>query len=605
MCGICAIASNGDVSLELYKALLALEYRGYDSCGIAVLNGEAIRIKKNVGEVEEVNQKEKFSQLRGNIGIAHTRWATHGGVTQKNSHPHFSNNSEFCLVHNGIISNYIELKEKLKKKKYQFYSETDTEVIVNLVQELYKTSGNLEKAFLDTLHKLEGSFSVVLFSVHDFTNIYAAKKDAPLTIGLAKDKNFVASDANAFISQARETIYLEDGEYAVISKKSAIVKNIKSRKEVKKKINHLTWSATNIQKGGFSHFMLKEIFEQPQAIVNSLAIDKGSLEKIAKKFLKYKQSFFVGVGTTYYVSAIGTYLFAKYAGIYVSAISSGEFYTLLNLDKSCHALFLSQSGETFDTREALKTAKDLGMASSGIVNVVGSSISRIVDDCIFQASGPEISVVSTKAALSQIMILLRLALTVGRLNGYLTKTKVAELESGMKDFSDLLSDELNECSGAIRRLAYKYYHIKNWLFLGRDIFYPVAMEAALKMKEVTYLHAEGMSAGFLKHGTLAMVDKNICSLFFMPSQQSKIYEYSLIALEEVKARNGLAIGFVEKNNKHIRELLDYAIVIPKMKEDFIPFYELIIAQLISYYSALYLKRNIDKPRNLAKSVTTA
>ena len=603
MCGICAIAGNSDVSLNLYRGLLALEYRGYDSCGITVFDGKELKLKKNVGEVKQVNQKEKFSHLQGNIGIAHTRWATHGGVTQKNAHPHFSNDGKFTIVHNGIIANYASLRETLKKKKYTFHSNTDTEVIVNLVQECYKKNSSLENAFISAIRELEGSFAIVLLSIYEPQKLYAVKKDSPLIIGLGDKKNFVASDANAFISESRKALYLEDCEYVILSKEKVEIKKVDTQETIKKEVQPISWSVNNIQKGGFRHFMLKEIFEQPQTINNSLNVDKDVLEKVASKFLKHEQSFFVGVGTTYYVSMIGSYLFSKYAGIYVPAISSDEFNSLLNVKDSDHALYLSQSGETYDTREALKTAKKCGMETSGIINVQGSSISRTVDDCIYQLSGPEISVVSTKAALSQIMILMRLAFYIGKKNGKLTTKKVLELEKGMQDFSSLISKELNEQSGMVRHLASISTKISNWLFLGRDIYYPIAMESSLKMKEVTYLHAEGMSAGFLKHGTLAMVDSSVCSLFFMPPKaQKKIYESSLIALEEVKARNGLAMGFVEKGNP-IEKLMDYSFYIPEMMKDFVPFYELVIAQLFSYYSALCLKRNIDKPRNLAKSVT--
>ena len=603
MCGICAIASHSDVSLELYKALLALEYRGYDSCGIAVYNNKKIAVKKNIGEVEQVNKIENFSSLRGNIGIAHTRWATHGGVTKKNAHPHFSNDENFIIAHNGIIANYSQLRAELVKKKYSFSSQTDSEVIVNLVQEYYKTTKNVEKAFFFALKKIKGAFAMTLFSTYEPDTVYGAKKDSPLVIGILGDKKYIASDVSAFITDTKEVIYLDDNEYIIVRQKEVIVKNLNTQAVISKKQDTISWSAENIHKGGFSHFMLKEIFDQPQTIQNSLSITDDDLERVADKFLQYRQSFFVGVGTTYYVSMIGSYLFSEYAKVYVPAISSDEFSNLPNLNKHCHALYLSQSGETYDTREALKTAKKYYVATSGIVNVVGSSISRIVDDCIYQLSGPEISVVSTKAALSQIMILLRLALRIGVKKQYIGLEKLKNIEAGIKDFAIFLEDNLNEQSGKIRQSVLLSKEIFNWLFLGRGIFYPIAMESALKMKEVTYLHSEGMSAGFLKHGSLAMIDKNICSLFFLPPKsKKKIYESSISALEEVKARGGLTMGFIEKGNASER-LLDYPIYLPKIKPDFIPFYQLIIMQLFSYYSALNLNRNIDKPRNLAKSVT--
>lgn len=603
MCGIFAIASDKEISLELYKGLLALEYRGYDSCGIAVYNESKIDLKKNIGEVEEVNKIEKFSSLRGTIGLAHTRWATHGGVTKKNAHPHFSNDENFTIAHNGIIANYTELKTELLDKKYQFYSQTDSEIIVNLVQDFYKVNKDVEQSFFLALQKIEGSFAMVLFSTHEPDTIYGVKKDSPLIIGLDKNQNYIASDANAFINHTKEVIYLEDKEYVIVKKNEVIIKDLSTQKKIQRDIETLNWSAENTQKMGFTHFMLKEIFDQPQTIKNSLLIDEQILDKISDKFLKYPKSFLIGVGTTYYVSMIGSYLFSNYAKSYVPAISSDEFNNLPHLDKDCHAMYLSQSGETYDTREALKTAKNHKVATSGIINVVGSSISRSVDDCIFQLSGPEISVVSTKAALSQIIILLRIALRVGVKKNFIPESKLKELEKEIGKFAIFLEEKINEQSGKIRKLSFLAKDIFNWLFLGRGIYYPIAMESALKMKEVTYLHSEGMSAGFLKHGSLAIIDKDVCSLFFLPPKsKEKIYETSISALEEVKARGGLTMGFIEKNNP-AKNLLDFPIYLPEMIPDFVPFYQLVMLQLFSYYSALNLKRNIDKPRNLAKSVT--
>ena len=603
MCGIFAIAAETEVSLELYKGLLALEYRGYDSCGIAVFNSENIKCRKNIGEVREVNKIENFSSLRGYIGIAHTRWATHGGVTRKNAHPHYSNNQRFIIAHNGIVSNYNEIKQKLLKKGYNFYSQTDTEVVVNLVQDYYDQLQEVEKAFLSALNDIEGSFTICLFSKEKSGIVYGVKKDSPLIIGIGKNKNYLSSDANAFVQNTKKVIYMDDGEYVLISKDKVIVKNLATKKVVNKKRDTLNWSLETTKKMGFSHFMLKEIFDQPQTIRNSMNIKEEELENLVKKILQKKQTFLIGVGTTYYVAMIGNYLFSQYAQIYTPAISSDEFNNIPHLDKDYHALFLSQSGETYDTREALKNAQQRGVATSGIVNVVGSSISRIVEDCVYQLSGPEISVVSTKAAISQIVILLRIALRVGIKRKSIDSKQVAQIEEGLVEFTSFLEQMLNEQSGKINQLAKSTKHIFNWMFLGRGIYYPIAMESALKMKEVTYLHSEGMSAGFLKHGSLAMVNENICSLFFLPLQKKqKIYESSLSALEEVKARGGLTMGFIEPDNP-AQKLLDYKIYLPKIQHHFVPIYQLIMLQLFSYYSALALKRNIDKPRNLAKSVT--
>jgi len=604
MCGISAIASHKPVASLLLKSLQNLEYRGYDSCGMALFNGSGIVLRKNIGNVAEVNAIERFEEMQGHLGIAHTRWATHGGVTQENSHPHFSADNQFVIVHNGIFSNYQEIKAVLETKGYRFRSQTDTEVCANLIQDEFALCQDVETAFCNALTKLEGSYAVAMLTTYQPDTVFAVKKDSPLVLGINDGVNFVSSDMNAFISETRDAVLINDLEYVMVSNDSFKVKRLSDRQTVSKQVIHVQWDKETAQKGGFSHYMLKEIFDQPQTVRQTLHIPSAEIETIAAKFIEKPQSFCVGVGTTYYVAMVGTYLFSTYAGLYVPAISADEFPSLVPVNRDQHVLFFSQSGETYDTRMAIRAAKDAGAATSGVVNVVGSSISQEVDDCIFQGSGPEICVVSTKAALSQIVILWQIALKVGVLRNRLTAEQAEFHRQKLFDFSRLIERVVNEESGFIRELAKNTSHVRNWLFMGRGIFYPVALESALKMKEVTYLHAEGLPAGFLKHGTLAMVDENMYSLFFLPSRKDhELFHTTLMAIEEVRARNGKVIAFCTANDKEIQAMLDHFFVIPDTEPELIPLVELVMAQLFSYYSALNLGLNIDKPRNLAKSVT--
>ncbi len=604
MCGISAIASHKPVAKLLLKSLQNLEYRGYDSCGMALFDEQEIILRKNIGNVNEVNSIERFEEMKGHLGIAHTRWATHGGVTAENSHPHFSSDNNFVIVHNGIFSNYQAIKAGLEAKGHQFRSQTDTEVFANLLQEEYSNCQDVETAFCNALNKLEGSYAIAMLSVYRPDTVFAVKKDSPLVLGINDGVNFVSSDMNAFISETRDTVLINDYEYVTMTNDSFQVKSLADNQTITKQIIHVQWDKETAQRGGFSHYMLKEIFDQPQTVRQSLHISDQEIETIARKFIDKPQSFCVGVGTTYYVAMIGTYLFSKYADLYVPSISADEFPTLIPVNADQHVLFFSQSGETYDTRMAIRSAKQAGAATSAVVNVVGSSISQEVDDCIFQGSGPEICVVSTKAALSQIVILWQIALRVGVMRNHLSKKQAELHRQRLFDFSELIEKVINEESGFIRDLAKETSHVRNWLFMGRGIYYPIALESALKMKEVTYVHAEGLPAGFLKHGTLAMVDENMYSLFFLPNRQdTKLFDTTLMAIEEVKARRGKVIAFCTQDDKEVQHMLDHYFVIPETEPELTPLVEMVMAQLFSYYSALNLGLNIDKPRNLAKSVT--
>jgi len=560
-------------------------------------------LRKNVGGIEEVNSKEKLDQMEGTIGIAHTRWATHGGVNQENAHPHISPNNEFAIVHNGIISNYQKLRENLLTNGSVFESMTDSEVFVNLLQESYLRCSNLETAFLSSIKQIEGSFSIVMLSLHDPEHLYCVKKESPLLLGLGEECNFVGSDLNAFLEYTKKAIVLDDGEYVILGKNEYQIRNVLTRELVKKSVLIIDWDIETSKKGGYSHYMLKEIFDEPHTLRQALKISTQQISDLALMFNNAKNAYLMGVGTTYYISSIGQYFFSTIAGSYYPALSSDEF-PVACLESGDLVLALSQSGETYDTKNSLEYAKLRGAKTAAIVNVMGSAISMMVDHVIMQGSGPEICVVSTKAALSQTFIMLRVALELGYFRKLLKKNDYEKHLIELEFFPEIVEQILNEQSGFLRNIARSTSKVEHWFFLGCGVYYPVAMESALKMKEVTYQHAEGMPAGFLKHGTLSMVESSLHCLFFVPlPEQKELHNRTLIAMEQVKARGGIVIGIVFHDDEGALALADKAIQLPKMTNFCAPMAQMIMAQMFAYYSALDLGRNIDKPRNLAKSVT--
>lgn len=616
MCGISGVAGFKNIGIPLLDSIRHLEYRGYDSCGIAILGSHGIEVRKNIGSVDEVNERERLSEPDGKLGIAHTRWATHGGVTKENTHPHLSCKGDFALVHNGIISNYQELKKELIKEGHKFHSETDTEVIVHLVEKYFKlskgaesSSGSaqvVEKAFIKAIKRLEGTYAVAMITIYEKDKIFCAKKESPLVIGIGGDTNYIGSDFNAFIDYTKNAVVLDDDEYAIISKDRYFIKNTNNGETVRKKITEIHWDSDMAKKGGYPHYMLKEIYEQPQCIINALQVDKLLIKKISDMIIESKKTYLIGVGTTYYVSLMGEYQFSSVAGIFTPAISSDEFKNLAHIDKDTLVIALSQSGETYDTLNALKYAKNKGAKTAAIVNVMGSSIARLADHTILQGSGPEICVISTKAALSQMIILLMVAIEIAVRNKKLTVKNKNEVERHISHLPEIIQRVLNEKSGFIHTIAQKYSHINNWLYLGRGKYYPIALESSLKMKEVAYVHAEGMPAGFLKHGTIALIDENLYSIMFMPPKSDEdLYRLSSGSAEEIKARKGFIIGFHFGDKRESEKLFNEEIVLPKVPDIIAPFLELVVAQLFAYFTAVALKRNIDKPRSLAKSVTVA
>jgi len=603
MCGIAGIISVRNISDRLLRSIKNLEYRGYDSCGVAILGEDRIEIRKEVGTVEEVDRKERLAEPQGFLGIAHTRWATHGKVTQINSHPHLSCDGKLAVVHNGIISNYRALKDELILLGHRFVSETDTEVISHLIEEYYKLEGDLEKSLLKAFQLIEGTYAFAFISSCEPDKIFCARRESPLVLGVGSDSMFVGSDINAFVEYTKDIVILEDGEYAIITADSYSIKDGSTGSQIQRKVQTINWSAEVAQKGGYPHFMLKEIHEQPEVVKTVLNLEDLDIRKLAEMIHESKRTYLVGVGTTYYVALAGQYYFSKLAGRYLPAISSDEFEYVAEVDPDTLFLCASQSGETYDTLKALRYAKKKGCKTAAIVNVVGSSAAREVDHAIMQSSGPEICVLSTKAAMAQIVILLRTALELAQLERRFSEEVFTEYSQQLETLPGMIRRILDENTGNVRNIAYRRAEVKNWLFLGRGIYMAIAMEAALKMKEVTYQHAEGMPGGFMKHGTIALIDDNTYTLVMVPPREEEdLYNQTMSNVEEIKARKGFVVGFHCKESDPI---FDEEVVLPEAPSLITPLLELVTGQLFAYFSAVALKRNVDKPRSLAKSVTVA
>ncbi|MBI5185198.1 MAG: glutamine--fructose-6-phosphate transaminase (isomerizing) [Nitrospinae bacterium] len=606
MCGISGIIGSKNISGQLLNSIRNLEYRGYDSCGMALNNGKGISVKKNVGFVDDVERKEGLSRMGGKMGIAHTRWATHGSVSQANTHPHLSCRGDFACVHNGIISNYRALRESLQKEGHKFLSETDTEVIPHLMEKNFESLKDVEKAFVATLRQLEGTFAIAMISIYEQDRIYCAKFESPLILGLGKDANYIGSDFNAFIEYTKTAVILDSGEYAIVTGDSFTVKESLGMEPVEKETINISWDVEMSKKGGYPHYMLKEIYEQPQAIVNAMGVDREKIREIAEAMARSERTYLLGVGTTFYVAKYGQYCFSDISGCFLPSISSDEFTNLAEVDEKTTVLALSQSGETYDTLSAVRFAKERGAKIAVVVNVIGSSLSRLADYTVLQGSGPEICVISTKAAVSQMVILTRLAAEFACARGKINESQRDEIEKNLLQLPETIQRMLNEKSGFIHTLAHKYSHIKNWLYLGRGIYYPVALESALKMKEVSYVHAEGMPGGFLKHGTIAMIDSEHYAVVFVPPKEDKkLFDLTMGSIEEIKARKGFVLGFYFNSLDMNNDLFDERITLPSINAVSAPFLQLVAAQLFAYFTATALKRNIDKPRSLAKSVTVA
>lgn len=604
MCGIVGyIGKNSDIKIGL-DALKRLEYRGYDSSGLAVFDCDTKEIisVKTTGRINLLEKKieESGLELNGSPLILHTRWATHGGVTDYNAHPHWDCKKNIYLVHNGIVENYKELKEGLINEGHQFNSETDTEVLAHLIEKYFK--GNLEEAVREALKYVRGSYAIIAIAKDDPNKIVAAKVSSPLIIGVNGNEYLVASDPAAVVQFTRTVIHLDDHEMAVLTPEKFFVIKEKPTEE-------LTFTPEEAEKGGYEHFMLKEIMEQPESLQNTLrgrlvmetgSAKLGGLESVKEQLKGIKRIIIVACGTAYYMARVGEYMIEEFAGIPVETDFASEFRNKKQpFDEKTAVLFVSQSGETADTLAALKEAKEKGALTLGIVNVVGSTISRETDAGIYNHSGPEVAVASTKASTSQLTVLALLTLFLARQRGMDIHTGKKIVEE-LSQIPELVQSILKE-TDKIKKIAEKYKGYENFCFIGRKYNSPIALEGALKLKEVSYVHAEGMAGGELKHGPLALICENFPTIAICP--KDSVYEKIASNIQEVKARKGPVIAIATEGDNEIKKIADDVIYVPKTIEMLTPILTMIPLQLFAYYFALERGCDIDKPKNLAKSVT--
>jgi glutamine---fructose-6-phosphate transaminase (isomerizing) len=606
MCGIIGYVGKQNATQILVDGLKRESYRGYDSSGIVVVQQTGPVCLRAVGKLEKLETKLTDYNIEGGLGIGHTRWATHGGVTEENAHPHCDCKGNIFLVHNGIIENYRILKEKLKKEGHKFTSETDTEVLAHLIEHFFK--GNLEDAVRSALKLVRGAYGIAVIAKEDPGKIVAARLSSPIIISINHSGGFVASDPSAIISYSKKMVFLNDGEVAVIKPDNFFVTDLQNNKK-EKTITELEWTLEEAQKGGYAHFMLKEIMEEPEAIKNAILgrllindglVRLGGLNSVEEKLKEVEKIILVACGTASYAAKVGEYMFEEYAGISSKCDIGSEFrYRKPIIDKKTAAIFVSQSGETADTLASLQEMKEKGVLTVGITNCVGSTQARETDAGIYTRSGPEIAVASTKAFLGQLTTLAMLTVYLGRKKD-MAQVMGKRITGEIAKLPDLAKEVLKS-AGQIKKLAAKYKNFKDFWFIGRKYNYPVAIEGALKLKEVAYLHAESMAAGELKHGPLALVDENFPTVAICPSDS--VYEKMVSNMQQIKARNGKIIAIATVGNKEIKKIADDVIYIPKTLEMLTPILSVIPLHLFAYYMAVILDHDVDKPRNLAKSVT--
>jgi glucosamine--fructose-6-phosphate aminotransferase (isomerizing) len=595
MCGIVGYVGKRDASKIILSGLKILEYRGYDSCGIATFDTK-LEIKKDSGMIDEVDSVHHFLEMKGEAGIGHTRWATHGIPSTENSHPHTDCKGEIAIVHNGIISNYLDLKKRLMKKGHKFTSETDSEVLAHLIEENYK-SKDLEEAIMKSLDDVEGSFALLAVCKNEPGRIICVRHESPLLLGLGNGENFVGSDIAAFLKYTKQVVPLDDMEYAVVDKKGWVVKDVKTGEIRKKKILKVTWDQQMAQKEGYPTFMLKEIHEQPRTVKDALKVYSKDIRRLAEMVKEAKRTYIIGAGTSLNAAWVSFYWFARLCKKPVIALDSSEFLEGGICDRDTLVIAITQSGETYDTLSAMRYAKGCGSNTACIVNVIGSTATREADHVVMQNSGIEIAVCATKTFISQMVILLRTALELSKILR-IKESEVSSVESELSKVPAYIEEVLSK-KGDIEKVSHRYFNKKNYIYIGKGISLPTALEGALKFKEITYFHAEGMSSGLLKHGTISLIDENMITIAIIPSDsdnRSRITNN----VQEIKARGGLVIGVV--SGKPV-EQCDVNLTAPECHELVTPFVLTVVCQLLAYYTAVHHKRNVDRPRALAKSVT--
>ena len=608
MCGIVGYIGKREAYPILINGLKRLEYRGYDSAGVALLNG-SLQIKKKKGKVAELEAHVGDTKLSGNIGMGHTRWATHGEPNDVNAHPHLSESKNFAIIHNGIIENYAPLKRELISRGYSFQSETDTEVLVQLIDDIYSNSKvSAEEAVRLALNKVIGAYGIVVLCKHEDNTLIAARKGSPIVIGIGEGEYFVASDPTPLIEFTKEVIYLEEEEVAVIRPNVIMIKNIHNVEKTPH-VETLEMELEALEKGGYEHFMLKEIMEQPNSIAESIRgrldmsagqVSLGGLVDVREKLRNANRYIFVACGTSWHSGLVAEYLFEEFARVPVEVEYASEFrYRNPVLFENDVVIAISQSGETADTLAAIRIAQEKGATVLGVVNQVGSSIARLTEAGVYLHAGPEIGVASTKAFTSQVTVLTAMAIYIGQLKGSL-EINSPEIINELATIPSKVSKIL-QANDQIVEIASIFKEASNFLYLGRGYNFPVALEGALKLKEISYIHAEGYPAAEMKHGPIALIDENMPVVFIATKDSS--YDKIVSNIQEVCARKGRVIAIVSEGDTEVREMAEFVIEVPQTYESLTPLLSVVPLQLLSYHIAVMRGCNVDQPRNLAKSVT--
>ncbi len=608
MCGIVGYIGLKTATPMLVDGLKRLEYRGYDSAGIATLNGNGLEMRKAAGKIVNLESMLVASPMHGSIGIGHTRWATHGAPNECNAHPHHDCTNSIAVVHNGIIENATALRRELESRGHTFVSETDTEVLAHLIEAASEGGELLEDAVMDALRLMEGTYGIAVVSTRDPEKIVCARKGSPLLLGLGENEFFVASDVAAILEHTRQVVYLDDGEMAVLTRKGYEVRDLNARR-VRKGVSRIDWDLDQIEKGGFDHFMLKEIFEQPQTIQNTmrgrLVLDEGfsklgGLNLSKEELLNIDHIVITACGTSWHSGLIGEMMIEEHARLHTETEYASEFrYRNPIVTPRTLCVVISQSGETADTLAAMREAKRRGAKTLGLVNVVGSTIAREDDGGIYLHAGPEIGVASTKAFTSQVIALALLTLKLGRLRS-MSVVRGRELAQAMMELPAQIQSILDRAA-EIESIAEEFKDATNFLYLGRGYNFPVALEGALKLKEISYIHAEGYPAAEMKHGPIALIDENMPVVFIAP--RDAVHSKIVSNIEEVKARGGKVLALINQGDGEIERLADATFTIPVTLDLLTPILTSIPLQLLSYYVAVARGCNVDQPRNLAKSVT--
>lgn len=610
MCGIVGYIGYREAWPIVLKGLKRLEYRGYDSAGIALMNESGEHIYKKAGKVAVLEEFAKDQDKSGTIGMGHTRWATHGVPSDRNSHPHTSNNGKLSIIHNGIIENYATLKEELVSRGHEFKSDTDTEVLIHLVEEIQEIENiDLLEAVRLALKEVIGAYAIVIMDQDHPDRLIAARKGSPMVIGVGQGEYFIASDATPIIEYTKNVIYLNDNEIALITKDDLLVKRLDNVVQTPL-IQELQLKLEMLEKGGFDHFMLKEIYEQPRSIKDCMRgriypeegkVQLGGIKEFAEKLKNIDRIIIVACGTSWHAGLVGEYLIEEYARIPVEVEYASEFrYRNPIITEKDVVIAISQSGETADTMAAIEMAKERGATIFGICNVAGASIPRLTHAGVYTHAGPEIGVASTKAFTAQVTVLTLMAFYMAQQKGTITTSKLIELLTELDNIPDKIQVAL-ESNDLIKEVAEKIKDSTNCLFLGRGSGFPVALEGALKLKEISYIHAEGYPAAEMKHGPIALIDEEMPVVFI--ATQNSSYEKVISNIQEVKARKGKVIAIVTQGDTEVKKMADYCIEIPDANEAFLPLLATIPLQLLSYHIAVMRGCNVDQPRNLAKSVT--